>query len=171
MRMAEPRFQGLPQAIQEPHLSPGIGARGQGPVCTSLAPHLQSPEEDLLLCFPLSKRPLTCITDGQILGCLQFYKIQPTPSWAGKQAPLLLGSLCHLPSFGFSVSCNPAFLFPTLPPSKAQGVPGVPHGFSAGGTQEPQPWLCCQLSMSWTPPPPTGPRIGDSTAYSAVRWP
>ena len=90
--MGEPGFLGLPQVIQEPHLSLAIGAGGQGLVCASLAPaHLPSPGEAPLICLPLSERSPTRITDGQVPGCLQLYQInlslpRPSPTPAKKAA-------------------------------------------------------------------------------------
>lgn len=175
--MGEPGFLGLPQVIQEPHLSLAIGAGGQGLVCASLAPaHLPSPGEAPLICLPLSERSPTRITDGQVPGCLQLYQInlslpRPSPTPAknvrGQQVPLLLGSLWHLPSFGFSVSRNPAFLVPALPPSKIHS--GVPRLLVLqcrwnGGASALALLPAQQVTLS-------GPRTGASAAYSALRGP
>ena len=144
---------------------------------TSLAsPHLQSPREAPLISLPLSERSPTHITDGQVPGCLQLYQInlslpRPSPTLAknvrGQQVPLLFCSLWHLPSFSFSVSRNPAFLFPALPPSKIHsGVPTllVLQCRWNGGASALALLPAQQVTLS-------GPRTGASAAYSALRGP
>lgn len=162
MKVEEPRLLELPQAIERPHLSLGIGAGGRALECTSLAPHLQSPEGSLSA-FP-SVRDLGLTSQlGRFMAVSSFIKynpplpgLSPTPAKnvRGQQAPLFLCSLWHLPSFGFAVSRNPTFLFPHpfsfQDPSRCSWGSSWPQRRWNPGASARAVLPAC--GVSWTPP-------------------
>lgn len=131
------------------------------------------PRRGSLICLPLVRDLPPASQMVRFLATSSFIKStcpsQPSPTLPNVrgQYPLLLGSLWHLPSFGFSVSRNPAFLVPALPPSKIHS--GVPRLLVLqcrwnGGASALALLPAQQVTLS-------GPRTGASAAHFCFEGP
>lgn len=133
-------------------------------LCTSLA--LKCSLQELHPSFSVTPHQGTSGHTSQMIKFLAsscFIKSNlPFPRSSPTQAKSMRDQLS--PSFSIAygtcpalISCNPAFLFPALPPFKTHpGVPGTPFCPDGGCTHRLQFWPCCQFCNALDSPQDPG---------------